>query len=322
MEKEKVSIILCFYNEEKYIKYAIDSVLAQTYNNFELIIINDGSSDKSESIIKEYSDDRIIYRAYEDNHGLAFARNRGLEIATGEYVGFFDADDIMVSTKIEKQIRYFHEHNDILLVSGGFCYMDSEGVVDEKKIFPKFHSNKEINARMLFDDCVACAGAALFKREIVVKNHIKLDEESGATEDYRLWIDMLPYGKFANIDEIFFYYRINHGSKTTEIIKRDMKRYDECLIRLFIRAWEDRGFQLSKDDIEFMYFFLYCHKDIKKYRDIRKAVMIYKKIRSQIKRLALSEGKLILKYYRQQWMRSYYYIRVLEDIYTRRILRK
>ena len=106
-EDKKISIILSFYNEERYLKKSIDSVLAQTYHNFELIIINDGSDDGSESIVNSYSDERIIYEKNSENRRLAYSRNRGLELATGDYIGFFDADDIMIPDKMEKQIRYF-----------------------------------------------------------------------------------------------------------------------------------------------------------------------------------------------------------------------
>ena len=78
LEDKKVSIILCFYNEEKYLAKAIDSVLAQTYSNFELIIINDGSSDSSDEIVKGYQDDRIRYTVNKENKRLAYCRNRGL----------------------------------------------------------------------------------------------------------------------------------------------------------------------------------------------------------------------------------------------------
>lgn len=322
VEDKKISLILCFFNEEKYIRYAIDSVLAQTYSNFELIIINDGSTDCSESIIKEYQDDRIVYKAYKENHGLAYARNRGLEYASGEYIGFFDADDILVPDKIEKQVLYFRSHEDVMLVSGGYAYMDSEGVVEKQVLLPRYHSDEQIRSRMLFEDCIACAGAALFRREVIDDHHIRLDETSGATEDYRLWIDMLPYGRFANVDECFFYYRINHGSKTTEIIEKDTKSYDAGIVKLLKKAWADRGFCLSADDIVFMYNFLYQQVGIIKPGDINKGIRVYRKIKKQLKGLELKEGRLILKYYRQQWINTYYVYRVLKDIISKRVVKK
>ena len=236
LEDKKVSIILCFYNEEKYLAKAIDSVLAQTYSNFELIIINDGSSDSSDEIVKGYQDDRIRYTVNKENKRLAYCRNRGLELATGDYVGFFDGDDIMMPEKMECQVRYLKEHEDIMLVSGGYAYMDGNGNVDKNTVIPKYRSSDQIKAFMLFGNCIA-AGAALFRREIIDRYPVRFDETNKASEDYRFWIDMLPYGKVANVEESFFHYRINHGSKSSVIVKKDESAYDRELRKVLEYAW-------------------------------------------------------------------------------------
>lgn len=305
IEDKKVSIILCFYNEERYLQEAIDSVLEQTYHNFELIIINDGSTDGSDAIIKKYDDNRIVYRINAENKRLAYSRNRGLELATGDYIGFFDGDDIMLPDKMEKQVKYMREHSDIMLVSGGFAYMDDKGKVDEKIIRPRYQSDEQIKAFMLFGNCIACAGAALFRREIIDKYHIHFDETNRASEDYRFWIDMLPYGKFINVDECFFYYRINHGSKASAIVKQDKNAYDIELKEILEHAWSGRGFSLGKADFSFIFLFLCRNIKIWKPSDILQGIHTYKKIKKQLDELRLKEGRLILQYYRRQWLRTY-----------------
>lgn len=305
IEDKKVSIILCFYNEERYLQEAIDSVLAQTYHNFELIIINDGSTDGSDAIIKKYDDNRIVYRINGENKRLAYSRNRGLELATGDYIGFFDGDDIMLPDKMEKQVKYMREHSDIMLVSGGFAYMDDKGKVDAKIIRPRYQSDEQIKAFMLFGNCIACAGAALFRREIIDKYHIRFDETNKASEDYRFWIDMLPYGKFTNVDECFFYYRINHGSKASAIVKQDKNAYDIELKKILEHAWSGRGFSLEKADFSFIFSFLCKNIKIWKPNDILQGIHTYKKIKKQLDKLRLKEGRVILQYYRRQWLRTY-----------------
>lgn len=305
IEDKKVSIILCFYNEEKYLEKAISSVLAQTYSNFELIIVNDGSTDGSDNIVKSYHDDRIVYESYEGNRRLAYARNRGLELATGDYIGFFDGDDVMVSDKIEKQVKYLKEHNDIILVSGGYAYMDAEGNVDEEIIMPKYRSNEQIKAFILYRNCIACAGAALFRREVIDKHHIQFDETNKASEDYLFWIDMLPYGNFANVGECFFYYRINHGSKASMIVKQGKQDYDMEVKKILDYAWSMRGFSLEQKEVSFIYNFFNKNNKIWKPNDILMGVCIYQKIKKQIGKLKLVEGKLILQYYKKQWFRAY-----------------
>ena len=305
LEDKKVSIILCFYNEEKYLAKAIDSVLAQTYSDFELIIINDGSSDKSEEIVKSYQDDRIKYVVNKENKRQAYCRNRGLELATGDYIGFFDGDDIMMPEKMEYQVNYLREHDDIMLLSGGYAYMDGNGNVDANVVIPKYRCNDQIKAFMLFGNCIAFAGAALFRREIIDKYHVCFDETNKASEDYRFWIDMLPYVKVTNVDEIFFYFRINHGSKSSIIVKRDESAYNRELRKVMEHAWIMRGFALGEKEFAFIFDFLFKNVKIWKPFDIMNGIRTYRKIKKQLKDLKLSEGKYILKYFRLQWMRTY-----------------
>lgn len=304
-EDKKVSIISCFYNEEKYLAQAIDSVLVQTYSNFELILVNDGSTDHSDEIVKSYHDDRIKYISYRENRYQAYARNKGLEIATGDYIGFFDCDDIMRPDKMEIQVNYLKEHEDIALVSGGYAYMDAMGNVDEKFVEPRYRSDEEIKAFMLYRNCIAFAGAALFRRELIDQYHVRFDESNRSSEDYRLFIDMLPYGKFANVNHCFFNYRINHGSKSSEVVKSNEEAYDIEVRKLLEHAWRMRGFSLEENDIAFMYRFFYKRIRVWKPGDIFLGLHIYWKIRRQQADLKLKEGKLILKYYKQQWLRTY-----------------
>ena len=93
-ENGLVSVILPVYNSEKYIAEAVDSVLSQTYEKLELIVINDGSTDCSENIIKNYKDSRIVYIKNKKNVGVAMARNKGIQIASGSYIAFIDSDDV------------------------------------------------------------------------------------------------------------------------------------------------------------------------------------------------------------------------------------
>lgn len=304
-EDKKVSVILCFYNEEKYLAKSIDSVLTQTYSNFELILVNDGSTDHSEEIVKNYHDNRIVYKTYEGNKHLAYARNRGLELATGDYIAFFDGDDIMVSNKLEKQVSYLNEHKDIMIVSGGFSYMDSEGNVEKKIIEPRYLDDEHIRAFFLFGNCIA-NGATMFRREVIDKYHLYLDESNSASEDWRYWISVLPYGKFANMNECFYYYRVNHGSKAKSIMKKDEQEYYNKVNEILEVAWKTRGFLLNTEDISFIHKFLCELVRIWKPKDIVCGINLYKKIKRQISNLSLKEGNVILQLFRQCWLQEYH----------------
>lgn len=303
VQDKKVSIILCFYNEEKYLSKAIDSVLAQTYSNFELIIVNDGSTDRSDEIVKSYHDERIVYKAYEGNKRLAYARNRGLELATGDYVGFFDADDIMMPDKMERQVCYLNENPDIILVSGGYVFMDSEGKCDDDVTDPKYLSDDQIRAYMLVGNCIA-VGAALFRREIISRYVIRLDEKNRVSEDYRLWIEMLPHGKFANMQGAFYKYRVNHGSKAALIVKRDESAYKTEIENVLKVAWKKQGFSLAEKDIEFIAEYVFLKRKISNVQALVQGIRTYKKIKDQLK-ADEKKNRLIIKYYKEKWFAGY-----------------
>jgi len=113
MEEKLISVILPAYNAEAYIKEAIDSILVQTYKNFELLVLNDGSTDKTEEIILSYDDPRICYVKNETNLKLIKTLNKGIDLAKGEYIARMDADDISLPTRFEEEMKYMEIHPDI-----------------------------------------------------------------------------------------------------------------------------------------------------------------------------------------------------------------
>ena len=128
-QDNKVSIIVANYNNEKFIAECIESILNQTYKNFELIIVDDYSSDKSRDIINLYKsrDSRIISIYNEINSGPAYSRNQGIKIATGKYIAILDSDDIAMQNRIEVQKRYLDENPEIFLVGGSISMISDTG---------------------------------------------------------------------------------------------------------------------------------------------------------------------------------------------------
>lgn len=130
----KISIILPVYNVEAYLEACIDSVLAQTYPNFELIAINDGSTDNSLEILKKYKDERILIFEQE-NRGTSATLNRGIQEAEGDYVAFIDGDDLWVSDKLETQVKIFEENPNLEMSFGKFEQFLSEEIVERESKF-------------------------------------------------------------------------------------------------------------------------------------------------------------------------------------------
>ena len=128
----KVSINLCCYNSEKYLRETLDSIVKQTYKDWELIIINDGSSDSTEAIIYEYIKQGypIAYH-YQRNKGLAFSRNKALELSQGKYVAFIDHDDLWLPDKLEKQASILEKRPEIDFLYGN--YFIKRGSRDDRR---------------------------------------------------------------------------------------------------------------------------------------------------------------------------------------------
>ena len=129
MEEKMISVILPAYNAEKFLREAIDSILGQTYKNFELIVLNDGSTDRTEDIILAYDDPRIRYVKNEKNLKLIKTLNKGIDLAKGEYIARMDADDISLPRRFEIEVNYLQEHSDIDVVSCFPYNMSMNGVV-------------------------------------------------------------------------------------------------------------------------------------------------------------------------------------------------
>ncbi len=121
----QVSVIVPTYNRESYLKQAVDSVLKQQGCSYELIVIDDGSTDNTHQLLQPYRD-RLRY-VYQDNRGVCAARNRGIELAQGDFIAFLDADDFFFSDKLAAQIALFSAQPDLGIVHSGWCRVDSEG---------------------------------------------------------------------------------------------------------------------------------------------------------------------------------------------------
>lgn len=209
----KISVIMAVYNAEKYLAAAVDSILGQTYSDFELILVNDKSSDTSDSILRAYAaqDSRIVLLENEENMGLTKSLNRGLAVAKGEYIARMDADDISVPDRFEKQVAFLDSHPDYSFVSCIGRYIDENGNPEQLRLFPE--TNEEIYAMMPKVDAVMHPGV-MFRREDIAKigNYC---EDFRVVQDYDLWFRGMAAGyKFYNIQEPLVLFRRNESYNT------------------------------------------------------------------------------------------------------------
>lgn len=211
---EKVSVIIPVYNSERYIKNTLESVLNQTYQDFEIIIIDDCSNDKSKEIIQKIaeSDSRLLYHLQERNCGVAVARNTALDLSAGRYIAFLDSDDEWKKNKLEKQLKLMQEKE------AGFVFSAIE-MMDEtgQKRKEKRKITTEVTYNYLLKNTIIPTSSVLIDRNIIDNFKMPL-MRSG--QDYAAWLLILRRGiKAYGIDEALVKYRVGKNSLSSNKLK-------------------------------------------------------------------------------------------------------
>ena len=206
-----ISVLMAVYNCDKYLREAIDSILNQTWNDFEFIIVDDGSTDNSLQIIKSYSDPRIKVISYEENKGVAHARNVGLEQSNSEFIAIMDADDVALPDRLKEQYEYLMEHSEIDGIYARFKFLNADGKLVEEERAIAYYNYKYVKAVMILENTIANP-TAMFRRQIVEEYQLRYDETCKIGEDYRFWVEYLIYGKIVGLDKVLCYYRLRHHS--------------------------------------------------------------------------------------------------------------
>ncbi len=210
----KISVVMPTYNRAHFLRKSIDSVLSQTYENFEIIIIDNNSTDNTTDLLRNYNDKRIKYVENNENRGCGGARNQGMEMARGDYITFLDSDDEIFSTKFEKQLENFHAlPNKFGLIYCGFCYASGKTGEIVKYISPELYGDVYNN---LLERNLFPIHAPIIRRECFQKCGM-LDVTLPACEDWDIWIRISRYYKFAFVPDILAKYNIHGKQKSTEV---------------------------------------------------------------------------------------------------------
>ncbi|MDI9319168.1 MAG: glycosyltransferase [Phycisphaerales bacterium] len=201
------------YNAALFIAEAITSVLNQTFGDFELIVVNDGSSDSTESIVNSFKDSRIVL-INQANAGVSEALNAGLRMAKGKYIARVDADDVCKSQRFAEQINFFNQHPDYVLLGTDAEYIDQKGNLVFRFYNDVGYEDEEIKRNFL-NYCPFIHSSVMYVKDVIIavggynKNAI-------AFEDYFLWGRVLQYGKFHNLKEPLMLIRLNVSSVTVD----------------------------------------------------------------------------------------------------------
>lgn len=207
-----ITILLPVYNGEKYLREAIESILNQTFIDFEFLIINDGSTDTSEEIILSFDDSRIRYIKNEQNLKLIATLNKGLEIANGKYIARMDADDISLPNRLEKQLQFMEENPEV-----GICgtYLRNIGKASNEVRFETI--DEEIRYRLLFSTYLRHP-TVMMRKSTIDDHQLLYEKEYIHVEDHQLWLRFAQVSKLAILPAILLNYRV-HDSNISKVFQ-------------------------------------------------------------------------------------------------------
>jgi glycosyltransferase involved in cell wall biosynthesis len=213
MNSPAVSIVMPVYNAEAYLAEAINSMLNQSFSDFELIIINDGSRDKSGELIKSFTDPRIRYLENDENQGVIFTLNKGIQVCKAPLMARMDADDISLPERIEKQSAFMHAHPSAAVVASKVELINEQGKPIGYWKEDNAHSSlQEIREFLPVNNCIA--HPSIMARTSIMKEMTYMDHQPGA-EDYDLWLRVCAKGlEIHKIPEVLLEHRILPSSVT------------------------------------------------------------------------------------------------------------
>lgn len=224
----KVSVLTPLYNTNpKFLKEMIESILNQTFNDFEFILLNDSPSNKEiKDIVLSYNDNRIIYVENEENLGISKSRNKLLELAKGEYIAIFDHDDISLPQRLEKQVEFLDKNPKIGVVGSNIIKYSN----NKKSNNPE--NNLDIKINLVARGCIILHSTVMIRKSILTKNNIQWDEQYSPCEDYMLFANLIDKTMFYNIQEPLLIYR-DHENNTSHNQSKIMEDKDS-LIKNFL----------------------------------------------------------------------------------------
>ncbi len=204
-----VTVLMPLYNGERYVRTAVDSILRQTWRDFELLIIDDGSNDSGPEVVTAIEDERIVFLRNPRNMGVAATLNRGLETARGRYIARMDADDISLLDRLERQVRFMDEHSDVG-ISGSWVRFFGIGV--STTLTPPCAS-EALRCYALFENPL-CHMSVMMRRGLMQKHKLLYDGVFSRSEDYELWSRSLRCFPLANISRVLVRARQHAASAT------------------------------------------------------------------------------------------------------------
>lgn len=235
-----VTVLLPVYNAELHLAESVESVLGQTFTDFEFLIINDGSTDDSEKQILSYRDVRIRYHKNEINLGLIATLNKGMELASGKYIVRMDADDICMPDRIQKQVQFMETHPEV-----GICGCCAD-VIDKAHLKMKYDAeDASIRIKMLYQ-CHMLHPSVIIRKGLIDRYTLRYNPEFIHAEDYELFYRIGNFTKLANLTDTLLLYREHEGS-VSRIYKQTQK---DNSLRVIKQEFKDIGIDITEAEVD------------------------------------------------------------------------
>jgi len=247
-----ISVVMAVYNAELFLREAIDSILSQSFRDFEFIIVNDGSTDGSARIIADYRDPRIIVLDNGKNRGLIDSLNAGLERARGKYIARMDADDIALKERFQKQFDYMETHPEMGICGTAIRPFRENEKGGRKMTFPT--DDERIRAFAFFQSPF-CHPSVIMRKEVLDRHHLKYPQAFKHAEDYGLWIELLKYTRGANLDTVLLLYR-RHEQSVTVSLNKDAEETNRLVGKVQDVYWSQYNIGIEPDSKEVFFRFL------------------------------------------------------------------
>ena len=234
-----VSVVMAAYNtKQEYFYEAVESILSQSLDDFELLIIDDGLSEKNRRYLAGLADNRLRVLVNERNVGQSVSVNRGIRAARGKYIARMDSDDIALPGRLDAQVAYMEAHEECI-ACGGFAERTNDG-----RVIPASYPDLESREIGLFFACDMIHPTMMLRTSALEEFGISYDEEQLYAQDYMIWADVLRWGEIGIVDEVVLRYRVHGGQITSS--KREQQ--DKYAIRAQRKLFEDRGFDVGSID--------------------------------------------------------------------------
>ncbi len=252
----KVTVLMPIYNtDENMLRETINSILGQTFRDFEFLIINDASSKPLAQVVAEFDDPRIVYVENDKNLGIAETSNKGISLAKGEYIARQDHDDVSLPERLEKQVAFLDAYPEYGVVGCQvLCFPKG------KKICVPC-DDEDIKIRTVVEGAGICHPAAMIRKSVLLENNIKYHDEYRYAEDYQLWVELLNKTKFCNLPELLFKYRwfggntslttgnlqaVNGTKAKLNAVKEVLPDASDVDLALFAKMYAKQKFSLSE----------------------------------------------------------------------------